>query len=269
MFEFSKINDKISSFFGSGKPEVDSVIKKAEDPTGGPVATDNPDQGESNEEILAAEITALLDDGTISPETEKVHRWAVSKGLSEEAAEDFANTVISAYFSDEDDYEEDDMAEKDIKEIEDLENEEGDEEDDEDDEDIEKSAIMELSKLNENNELILKGMASLTQTLQALASKMEGLEAKNKAQEEELTMMKSKFGELKTLPASQKAPVTHVQTPVNTQDDLSIPVVKSWVKNQFLSGNPNGISTTEVAALDNGFISDRIRNNFLKERGTK
>jgi hypothetical protein len=259
MFELNIIQNKISSFFGSSKE-----IQKS-DPMG--QSLDNPDQGESNEEILAAEITALLDDGTISPESEKVHKWAVSKGLSEEAAEDFANTVISAYFSDED---EDDMAQEDVNEMEDYEDEETDEDEDDDDmEEVEKSALAELQKLNETNELVLKGMQTMTEALTGAIEKLGSIESENNSLKAEISLMKSKFGELKTTPVNPKSPVTNVQTPISQPDEISLPVVKSWAKDKFMSGNASGIDIQDVAALDQGFISNKIKIQFLKERGTK
>jgi hypothetical protein len=266
MFELNKLQNKISSFFGSNRS-----IKKS-DPLGD--SLDDQDQGNSNEEILAAEITALLDDGTITPETEKVHKWAVSKGLSEEAAEDFANTVISAYFSDnEEDYE--DMAKEDLEDLEDYEDEEMDEdeeidEDEEELDEIEKSALAELRKLNETNKMVLKGMATMTDALNLALDKIQKFEGENSSLKEEISFMKSKMGELKFTPANSKAPVTQVQTSRNfAEPEISIPVIKSWVKEKFLQGNQYNFTTQEVAALDQGFISNNIKNNYLKERGIK
>ncbi|TGK41228.1 hypothetical protein [Leptospira andrefontaineae] len=65
----------------------DNAISKSEQQGGSP---DLPS--------LASEVTELLDDGSVSPETDKIKDWAVSKGVSEPDAQAFAEEVISAYF---------------------------------------------------------------------------------------------------------------------------------------------------------------------------
>lgn len=62
------------------------------------ISKSEPQGGSPDLPALAGEVTELLDSGTVSPETEKVKDWAVSKGISEVDAQDFAEEVISAYF---------------------------------------------------------------------------------------------------------------------------------------------------------------------------
>lgn len=255
MLKLDNIQKKISGFFGSQSSLDNKEIKKSEDPTGTQLPEDS---GQDKEEILASEITALLDDGTISPETEKVKNWAVSKGLSEESAEDFANQVISAYFSDEDDEEEDDMAEEDL--IENKEDEDGEDEDDEDDE-VVKAALNELSSLHKDQEVILKGLENLTQAMLGITQRLEKMEK----QEDEVKLLKSQISQILVTPANQKSPVTHVQTPVNGDQGPNIQVIKSWVKNQFISGNPNKLTTQQVAALDSGYVSPDLLKIYNQE----
>lgn len=261
MFNLNKIQNRISDFF-------QSEVRKAENPSDGSVP-ENADSGSDREEILAGEITALLDDGTISPETEKVKNWAVSKGLSEDAAEGFANEVISAYFDDSGSEEqgqkqEDNMTEEEVKENEDKDGAEGDDEEDEDDE-VTKAALAELADMAENNRVILKGLADLTKAMEKIADKVNGIE---KQVNEEIPMLKSQLGSVKSTPANIKAPVTQTQT-APSAGETPVSVIKSWVKEQFLSGNPNNIQINEVGALDSGHVSPKIKDLFLKSRGNK
>lgn len=268
-FSLEKIQNKISNFF---KSSVQTEIKKGSDPTG----TGSPDNsGQDNLEILATEITGLLDDGTISPETEKIKKWAVSRGLSDDSAEDFANQVISAYFS-EDDEDETDMAGKDDnKELEKDKNmkgkkKEGEEnEDDEEDEDgVVKAALDQLSSLNDNQKLIMKGLETLTEAMKELVPRVEKMEQASK----DMDVLKAKIGELNKTPASSKDPIIQAQTPADptkSGEENSIPIMKSWIKSNFEKGNPLKISTNEVAALDSGYISPKLKELYKSERGNK
>ena len=82
-------------------------IRKAEDPTAPkepevtPPADGAPAEGAADQEALASEVTQALEAGEISPDTDAVKEWATGKGLSPEAAEDFAFNVLNAYFSEE------------------------------------------------------------------------------------------------------------------------------------------------------------------------
>lgn len=259
MFKLDKIQNRISNFF--------TEVRKAEDPAAESMP-ENADSGADKEEILAGEITALLDDGTISPETEKVKNWAVSKGLSEDAAEGFANDVISAYFSDDQEdseqpQEDNDMAEEEVKENEDKDGDESNE--DEEDDEVTKAALAQLARMDEDSILIMKGMADLTDAINEIADKVNGIE---KQVNDELSVVKSQLGNVKSTPANAKSPVTQTQT-APSADQIQIPVVKSWVKEQFAAGNPNSIQINDVAALDSGYISPKIKDLFIKSRGNK
>jgi len=153
------------------------------------------------------------------------------------------------------------MAEEEVKENEDKDSAESDE--DEEDDEVTKAALEQLARMDEDSRLIMKGMADLTDAINKIADKVNGIE---KQVNDEGSVVKSQLGNVKATPANAKSPVTQTAP---SADQIQIPVVKSWIKEQFAAGNPNSIQINDVAALDSGYVSPKIKDLFIKSRGNK
>jgi len=141
-------------------------------------------------QALATEITTLLDDGTVKPETDKIKEWAISKGLADSDADSFGKDVIDAYFD------EGDTGESKTKK-----------------EDIEKSSLL---KSIESDLLILKsGLGTLAEAVELILSKEDKLAQVN----EEIQVLKSKLGALLTKPLNEKTPTTQVTPNTSLKTD--------------------------------------------------
>ncbi|PJZ89549.1 hypothetical protein [Leptospira levettii] len=156
---------------------------------------------------LATEITGLLDSGDVSPDVDSVRVWSQSKGLNEESANTFAETVINAYFDDEEEGEDmadqDDLDQDDLdNEDPDLENEEGEpgEEEEEDDEALVKSGLEYLHSLS-------TGLIELKKSIGVIAEAQMKILDKQNEDKEEILALKSELGKLAGQPAVRRNPV--------------------------------------------------------------
>ncbi len=168
---------------------LNSILKKADMPMETPPEPNGVGDGK---DALVDECLAMLNDGSLPADPQKVQEWATSKGLSEQEAADFAEAILTDFF----DTEEDGEDEPDGDEI----------DGDEIEADLQKAALAmnhyvaqidkklkSISRLEANLEVITKGLTTL------LTSNSELVNTNN--------MMKASLEKLGFTSASKANPV--------------------------------------------------------------
>lgn len=153
---------------------LNSILKKADMPMETPPEPNGVGDGK---DALVDECLAMLNDGSLPADPQKVQEWATSKGLSEQEAADFAEAILTDFF---DTGEDDDMMEK----GEDMDLPEGEDEPDGDEieADLQKAALAmnhyvaqidkklkSISRLESNLEILTKGLTVLLTSNSELA----------------------------------------------------------------------------------------------------
>jgi len=82
---------------------LNSILKKADMPMETPPEPNGVGDGK---DALVDECLAMLNDGSLPADPQKVQEWATSKGLSEQEAADFAEAILTDFFDTEEDGEE-------------------------------------------------------------------------------------------------------------------------------------------------------------------
>lgn len=226
-------------------------------------------KGNPDPKQLAMEVVGLLDDGSISPDVQSVKTWSMSKGLADVSAQQFAETVVSAYFDDEDDeslegdddmseFNEDDLDEDedDLETGEDEDNDYDDEGDDdgEEGEALVKSGLEYLSSLSEGMIAIQKANAVIAETLTALLNKRNEDSA-------EVEILKSQLAGLALKPASDKTP-TITTTPKQTaQTGHNVAEMKQLIMKGVMAGQ---LGVDDISVYEQtGKVSARVE-QYLK-----
>lgn len=187
-------------------------LKESEVHKSSSIETKQISDGGPNLADLASEVTGLLDEGTVKPDIDKVKHWAISRGLEEEQASGFADTVINAYF-DEDSVskssatnkEEKNTERKDKESSEKKEKKEGEEEEeDKEKKEVEKARHTLLQKVDELIEIHKSDLQVLTESIEYLMDKVD----KTPDYSGEIQKLKSELADIKLRPATSKTPIT-------------------------------------------------------------
>lgn len=144
---------------------LNSILKKADMPMETPPEPNGVGDGK---DALVDECLAMLNDGSLPADPQKVQEWATSKGLSEQEAADFAEAILTDFF--------DTGEDEDMEKGEDMDLPEGEDEPDGDEieADLQKAALAmnhyvaqidkklkSISRLEANLEVITKGLTTL------------------------------------------------------------------------------------------------------------
>ncbi|MCR1794906.1 hypothetical protein [Leptospira sp. id769339] len=167
------------------------------------ISKSEPTSGSPDLPTLASEVTELLDDGSVSPETDKIKDWAVSKGVAEPDAQEFAEEVMSAYFEtpSEDQNPESEISKSELgKETKDN----GKENLEEAKSDAEKTGLQFLQKVES---LVLALKSDISVLAESLEFVMDQVD-KQTGLSREIQKLKSQLSEISNKPTSSKSPVT-------------------------------------------------------------
>lgn len=234
---------------------LNSFLKKADMPMETPPEPNGVGDGK---DALVDECLAMLNDGSLPADPQKVQEWATSKGLSEQEAADFAEAILTDFFDTEEDGEG-------MEKGEDMDLPEGEPDGDEMEADLQKAALAmnhyvaqidkklkSISRLEANLEVITKGLTTL------LTSNSELVNTNN--------MMKASLEKLGFTPATKANPV--YSAPNNTPSGLdSMPFGKK--KEILMKGIQAGksFSPAEVNLFESSLgtqLTDNIK-NFINE----
>ncbi len=235
---------------------LNSILKKADMPMETPPEPNGVGDGK---DALVDECLAMLNDGSLPADPQKVQEWATSKGLSEQEAADFAEAILTDFF---DTGEDDDMMEK----GEDMDLPEGEDEPDGDEieADLQKAALAmnhyvaqidkklkSISRLEANLEVITKGLTTL------LTSNSELVNTNN--------MMKASLEKLGFTSVSKANPVySAIATKPSGIDSMPFGKKKEILMKGVLEGK---FSPAEVNLFESSLgtqLTDNIK-NFINE----
>lgn len=177
---------------------LNSILKKADMPMETPPEPNGVGDGK---DALVDECLAMLNDGSLPADPQKVQEWATSKGLSEQEAADFAEAILTDFF---DTGEDDDMMEK----GEDMDLPEGEDEPDGDEieADLQKAALAMNHYVAQIDEK-LKSISRLESNLEILTKGLTVLLTSNSELAETNKMMKASLEKVGLTPVSKANPV--------------------------------------------------------------
>lgn len=177
---------------------LNSILKKADMPMETPPEPNGVGDGK---DALVDECLAMLNDGSLPADPQKVQEWATSKGLSEQEAADFAEAILTDFF---DTGEDDDMMEK----GEDMDLPEGEDEPDGDEieADLQKAALA-MNHYVAQIDKKLKSISRLESNLEILTKGLTVLLTSNSELAETNKMMKASLEKVGLTPVSKANPV--------------------------------------------------------------
>ena len=232
---------------------LNSILKKADMPMETPPEPNGVGDGK---DALVDECLAMLNDGSLPADPQKVQEWATSKGLSEQEAADFAEAILTDFFDTEDDMEKGwDM---------DLpESEEGDDEEMEGE--LQKAAIA-MSHYISQIDKKLASLKTLESNLEVLTKGLTTLLTSNHELAETNKMMKASLEKVGLTPVSKANPV-YSATGNKPSGIDSMPFGKK--KEILMKGISAGktFSPAEVNLFESSLgtqLTDNIR-NFINE----
>lgn len=151
---------------------LNSILKKADMPMETPPEPNGVGDGK---DALVDECLAMLNDGSLPADPQKVQEWATSKGLSEQEAADFAEAILTDFFDTDEEGE-------DMEKGEDMDLPEGEPDGDEMEADLQKAALAmnhyvaqidkklaSIKRLESNLEILTKGLTTLLTSNHELA----------------------------------------------------------------------------------------------------
>ncbi|HNM04832.1 MAG TPA: hypothetical protein PKK05_18105 [Leptospiraceae bacterium] len=217
------------------------TIRKADEPMEPVPVHDGTDQ--PDEDALIQECIESLDKGELTADPEKVAEWAKTKGMSDEAAADFAEAVLSAYF-DEGETEapapegEEPAAEEGVETVEET-----------------AKAIAFWSKSIDQK---LKKLQSIESNMTTLVKGMSSLMEVNSQLAEENRIFKASMEKMGITPASKPA-VIQKAAPIKSEE-ISFGEAKKIVLKGAIAGSLN---PSEVAAWESTY--GRIQSENIKK----
>lgn len=221
------------------------TIRKADEPMEPVPVPDGADQ--PDEDALIQECIESLDKGELTADPEKVAEWAKTKGMSDEAAADFAEAVLSAYF-DEGETEapahegEEPAAEEGVETVEET-----------------AKAIAFWSKSIDQK---LRKLQSIETNLSAIVKGMSSLMEVNSQLAEENRIFKASMEKMGITPAGKPAVIQKAATVKS--EEIPFGEAKKIVLKGAMAGNLN---PSEVAAWESTFgriVSENIK-KYIQE----
>ena len=237
---------------------VNTIFKKGDMPMETPPEPNGVGDGKY---ALVDECLAMLNDGSLPADPQKVQEWATSKGLSEQEAADFAEAILTDYFGNEEDG--DELEKGNPPEP------EGEPDGDEMESDLQKAALglsfrmgqidkklAQLEKVEKNLEILTKGLTTL------LTSNSELVQTNN--------MMKASLEKLGAIPVSKANPVLSAPgTKPSGIEVMDFKAKKEIVMKGALAGK---FSPAEVNLFESSLgtnLTENIKNYILENKAGK
>lgn len=242
---------------------LNSILKKADMPM---ETTPEPNGVGEGKDALVDECLAMLNDGSLPADPQKVQEWATSKGLSEQEAADFAEAILTDYFDTEDepkgDIEKGNLPPK---------GEGAPEPDgDEVEADLQKAALglsfrmgqidkklAQLERVEKNLETLTKGLTTL------LTSNSELVQTNN--------MMKASLEKLGVTPISKATPIySATGTKPNGIESMDFKTKKEIIMKGIQAGK--SFSPAEVNLFESSLgtnLTDNLKNFILENKAGK
>lgn len=221
------------------------TIRKADEPMESSPVPDG--EGQPDEDALIQECIESLDKGELTADPEKVAEWAKTKGMSEEAAADFAEAVLSAYFDEGE-------AEAPAPEGEEMPMEEGVET-------VEETAKA-IAFWSKSIDQKLKKLQSIETNLSAIVKGMSSLVEVNSQLAEENRIFKASMEKMGITPAGKPAVIQKAVTVKS--EEIPFGEAKKIVLKGAMAGNLN---PSEVAAWESTYgriVSENIK-KYIQE----
>lgn len=236
---------------------LNSILKKADMPMETPPEPNGVGDGK---EALVDECLAMLNDGSLPADPQKVQEWATSKGLSEQEAADFAESILTDYFGTEDE----DMEKADMDDM-----PEGDEDGDPDGDEIEadlQKAAWEMHKTLQGINNKLAKMQILEGNLDILTKGLTTLLTSNSELVEQNKMMKASLEKIGFTPISKANPVMSATgTPKNGLEKMDFKTKKEIIMKGISAGK--SFSPVEVNLFESSLgtnLTENIKNYIIE-----